>query len=323
MNAHFYLYDATGADEKVEPGDVDIAKLKENHLLWINILDNNEETLQQIAKSINLQKLPLRAISDPKRRPQLENFEDFFRFNIVSVKMNADSHPERQPIDFIVGKNFIVTAHEGEVEYFTKLRKREKAETQFGELDAESFLATLLDLHLVSYFQALEAIEHRVDVFDAKVLKTDMETTDFLSEMVELRTDVSKLRRWLLPHRDIFYSLTRADFKQVADSDSLEHYKMLNQHFESAVDAVESSRDTVLSTFDLYATKSSQLTNKFIRRLTFLTLVTGSLSVIAGILGMNYKVDFFESSNGFWFTVAGMALIAVGLSVLARFKRWI
>ncbi len=98
---------------------------------------------------------------------------------------------------------------------------------------------------------------------------------------------------------------------------------MLNQHFESAVEAIEHSRETVLSVFDLYATKSSQLTNIFIQRLTFLTLITGTISVTAGIMGMNYKVDFFEAQNGFWITVLAMAAMAVGLTFFARYKRWI
>jgi len=79
----------------------------------------------------------------------------------------------------------------------------------------------------------------------------------------------------------------------------------------------------VLSIFDLFATKSSQNLNTFIKRLTFLTLITGSLSVIAGILGMNFKVDFLDSPNGFWVTIAGMSLMTLSLYSFARFKRWI
>jgi Mg2+ and Co2+ transporter CorA len=175
----------------------------------------------------------------------------------------------------------------------------------------------------VSYFRALEIIERRVDKLDESVLKKEMETDDFLSEMVSLRRDVSKLRRWLLPHRDVIYTLSRGDFIPVAESDSHEQYTMLNRHFESAVEAIESSRETVLSVFDLYATKSAKLMNVFIQRLTFLTLVVGTLSVIAGILGMNYKVEFFDSPSGFWFTIAGMVLVAIGLTIFARLKRWI
>ena len=237
--------------------------------------------------------------------------------------LHTDGSPLKFPIDFVVGKNFLVTVHDGEVEYFANFRKREKGETQFGELSAESFVAALLDLHVVSYFQALDTIEKRVDKLDSKILKKELETDEFLAQMVGLRSDVSKLRRWLIPHRELIYGFLRADFQQIAKSGSLELYKTLEGHFENAVEAIESSRQTVLSAFDLYATKSAQLTNVFIKRLTFLTLVTGTLSVIAGILGMNYKVSFFESENGFWITIGGMVLVAIGLAVFARSRRWI
>jgi Mg2+ and Co2+ transporter CorA len=65
------------------------------------------------------------------------------------------------------------------------------------------------------------------------------------------------------------------------------------------------------------------MTNTFVQRLTFLTLLTGSLAVIAGILGMNFKADIFDMENGFWMTVGGLAVVAVGLTIFARFKRWI
>jgi len=158
---------------------------------------------------------------------------------------------------------------------------------------------------------------------DERILRKELETEDFLKEMVRMRRDVSKLRRWLTPHREIFYSLSRADFHQIAESDSVEQYKTLNQHFENAIVAVENSRDSVLSVFELYATKSAQMTNTFVQRLTFLTLLTGSLAVIAGILGMNFKAEIFDAENGFWLTVAGLVAVGAGLTAFARFKRWI
>jgi Mg2+ and Co2+ transporter CorA len=141
--------------------------------------------------------------------------------------------------------------------------------------------------------------------------------------MVKLRHDVSLLRRWLVPHREIFYALSRADFHQIAESDAQRDYEMLNQHFEQAVDAVDNARESVVSVFELYATKSAQLTNTFVQRLTFLTLLTGSLAVIAGILGMNFKAAIFEYDNGFWFTVGGLLIIAIGLTGYASWKKWI
>lgn len=318
-----YLYDAKGEDEEIDLAKFDIRRLAERQLLWVNVPTRDQGTLEKVTSRLNVENVPCRKVLDDSGYPEIEKYENFFRFCVHSVVAKRDAAPEKKMIDFIVGKNFVVTVHEGDVEYFNEFREREKGETQFGELDAESFVATLLDLNTISYFLALNEIEKQVDDMDERVLKTDLESEEFLKEMVRLRRDVTRLRRWLMPHREIFYALSRADFQQIAESDSAEEYRMLSQHFETAVDAVEHSRESVLGVFELYATKSSQMTNTFVQRLTFLTLLTGSLAVFAGILGMNFKADIFEAENGFWMTIAGLAGLAGTLTIVARYKRWI
>lgn len=322
-NVTAYLYDAAGHDEEVGLEDVDIENLEENQLLWVKVLKRDEDLLDRVTSALKVDHVPCKAVVRDSGPLDIDRFETFFRFCVDSVITSEDKPPERLMVDYIVGKNFIVTVHEGEVGYFEELRNREKGETPLGDLDAESFLATLLDLNIVSYFHAIDEVERRVDEMDDLILQRDLDTEKFLREMVGLRRDVSKLRRWLMPHREIFYSLSRADFHQIAESDSGEQYTMLNQHFDNAVDAVENSRDTVLSVFELYATKSAQMTNIFVQRLTFLTLLTGSLAVIAGVMGMNFKAEIFDIENGFWITVAGLVIVAGGLTTYARFRRWI
>ncbi len=318
-----YLYNAKGHDEEISLDEIDVDSLKEDQLLWVNVRRRDEALLNEVATTLKVNNVPCKSVIKDSGPLEIDRFETFFRFCVDSIVTEKGSPPQRLMIDYIVGKNFIVTVHEGEVEYFAEFRNREKGETPLGELDAESFLATLLDLNIVSYFHAVDEIERRVDDADEQVLRRDLETEDFLKSMVGLRRDVSQLRRWLMPHREIFYSLSRADFHQVAESRSSEQYTMLSQHFENAVDAVENSRDMVLSVFELYATKSAQITNIFVQRLTFLTLITGSVAVIAGVLGMNFKSDIFDAENGFWITVVGLILVGIVLTILARYKRWI
>jgi magnesium transporter len=318
-----YLYDATGEDKEISIEEIDPGRLAEKQLLWVNLVKRDKAVLEKLVQILKIEHVPIDRVIDDSHRPDLDRFETFFRFCTNSVVVEKGKAPQKQMIDYVVGKNFVLTVHEGEVASFNEFIERQKGETPIGELDAESFLATLLDLNIVTYFRAVEQLERRVDKTDEKILKKELETEEFLKEMVDLRRDASRLRRWLMPHREVFYALSRADFHQIAESDSAEEFRMLNQHFESAVDAVEHSRDQVLSVFELYATKSSQMTNTFVQRLTFLTLLTGSLAVIAGILGMNFKADIFDAQNGFWMTVAGLAVVAVVLTIYARFKRWI
>ncbi|MDQ3799500.1 MAG: CorA family divalent cation transporter [Acidobacteriota bacterium] len=323
-NIYTYLYDARGNDKEITFSGVESIQLEKSHLLWINILKRDEELIRRVTAQLGLKNVPIKAIMSLTERPTLDNFENYYRFSVSSVEQTKSGLLRRIPICYLVGKNFVLTVHDGEIDYFLEFRDREKGETQIGDLDAESFLATLLDLHIVTYFRALEKIEDAVDKMDVEILRKDLKDEDFLKETVRLKSDVAKLRRWLLPHRDVFYALTRSDFLPVAESDSTKDFQRLTQHFENAVDAVESSRDTVLSLFDLYATRAAHKMSNFIKRLTFVTVIVGTLGVVAGVWGMNFEVGYFKSAEqGFWMTVGGMGFFIILSVILGKIFRWI
>ncbi len=324
MEVTAYLYDSDGNDRNIDLEKLENEKIGENQLLWINIPHRKEEIIEKVVSTLSLRNVPVKSILNETERPKVDIFDDFYRIFIISVKAENSEKVKKLPIDFLVGKNFVITIHNGNVDYFDELRESEKGETNLGELDVESFITTLLDLHIVSYFRVLEEIEERVDELDETVLQGDLETHEFLAEMVRLRQTVSKLRRWFMPHRDVFYALSRPDFQQLTESDSAESFRMLDQHFESAVDAIESSRDTVLSLFELYATKSAQMMNVFIQRLTFITLLVGGLGALAGIWGMNFEVEYFKAAEyGFWLTIGSMLLLVIILTTIGKIKKWI
>jgi magnesium transporter len=324
MDVYTYLYDARGNDKEIKLAEVDCSRLRTNQLLWVNVMKREKSVIESVIDQLNLKDVPVKGIMSINERPELDKFDAFYRFSIASVEHTENGHLKRVPIDYVVGENFVITIHDGPIEYFQEFRDREKGETQIGELDAESFLATLLDLHIVTYFRALEKIEAAVDRLDVDILKKDLKDEDFLRDTVRLKSDVARLRRWFLPHRDIFYALARPDFLPVAQSDSLKDFQMLSSHFENAVDAIETARDTVLSLFDLYTTRAAHKMNNFIKRLTFVTFIVGSLGAIAGIWGMNFEVHYFKSAEqGFWMTIGGMGLLTVVLTGLAKFMDWI
>jgi magnesium/cobalt transport protein CorA len=318
-----YLYDADGSDRKIDLEQDTLGKLNDKQLLWVNILERDEETVRYVTQTLHLEKVPIKGILRIAERPKIFKFKEYYHFFIISVEMDENDNLRPIPIDFLVGKNFVITVHDGDVNYLQEFAKRERGEAGIGELDAESFVATMLDLHIVSYFRVLEDIEETVDRMDDRILQRDLRNEEFLNQMVRLRNNVSRLRRWFLPHRDIFYALSRPDFKRIAESDSFENFQELNSHFESAVDAIESSRNTVLSLFDLFTTKSSHNMNNQVRRLTFVTLIVGGLGAIAGVWGMNFEVEYFKwAETGFWMTMLAMGLYVLGAILLGKILRW-
>ena len=323
MKVLAYLYDAEGNDKKVDLDANVLNGLNDKQLLWINILERDRDVIKSVADTLQLKCVPIEGILRVAERPKVFKYKDFYHFFIVSVDSDENGKLFPIPIDYLVGKNYVITVHDGDVNYLQEFGQHKKGENNIGELDAESFVATMLDLHIVSYFRALEDIEEIVDKMDDGILQKDWKDEDFLKQMVRLRGDVSKLRRWFLPHRDVFYALSRPDFKRISESEDAELFQTLNQHFETAVNAIESSRDTVLSLFDLYTTKTSHRMNNTMKRLTFITLMVGGMGVVAGVLGMNFEEEFFKSSIGFWIAISLMIASTGGLTLLAWMKDWI
>lgn len=323
MSIKAVLYDAGGNDREVSLEDIRAGELTDRKLLWIDLCARDRDLLDEVSKRLELKDIPCDRILSVSRRPELTNFEQFFTVSIDSIATTENEPPARVPIDYVVGPNFVISIHDRPVPYFEELKEREKGETLLGELDAESFIAALLDLHIVSYFRAIEFVEERVDELDEQVISRDLTTDEFLAEMVKLRRWISDMRRWLMPHRELVYAFARSDYQHLSKSQALEDFKILSQHFEGGVAGIDSAREKVMGTFSLYATKSDQIMNQFIQKLTVITFLAGILGVLAGILGMNFHSDIFEMENGLWFALGTMALIAIVLTVIARRKHWI
>lgn len=323
MEIKAYLYDSNGEDREIEYASGIRERLSEDQLLWINILKREKSLIERVIKDLKFENAPVREFLNTDERPKLDKYENYYRLFINSVSITKKSRLNRVPIDFLIGKNTVITIQDGEVDYFAEFRELEEGERHIGEMDAETFVATLLDLHIVTFFRAVELIERDVDNFDEEILTSDLDDEEFFAQMLGLRRDVSKLRKWLLPHRDVFYALARPDFERIAESESAGHFQNLNRRFESAVNAIEDLRDTVLSLFDLYATHTSHLTNDLMRRLTFATIMFGAMGVIVGALGMNFDAGFFDTRNGFWIALLGLGLFSFTLILTARFRKWI
>ena len=97
----------------------------------------------------------------------------------------------------------------------------------------------------------------------------------------------------------------------------------MSKRYERVVDAVENARDLVVGSYELLSTRLSQRTNESMRLLTFVTVLLGSLAVIAGMLGMNFRAGIFDTgSEGFWTAVGLMAVLVLAALLLARLRGW-
>jgi Mg2+ and Co2+ transporter CorA len=97
----------------------------------------------------------------------------------------------------------------------------------------------------------------------------------------------------------------------------------LTERLDRAVDSIENLRDLLLGTFDIHMGRAAQDANDVMKRLTLLSGVLLPAVVLAGIMGMNFQMPWFQNGNNFWLVILAMVAFGVSLLVIARLRRWL
>jgi magnesium transporter len=70
-------------------------------------------------------------------------------------------------------------------------------------------------------------------------------------------------------------------------------------------------------------TRTAQRTNDIMRVLTLVSVVLLPSVVLAGVMGMNFRVGLFENPDLFWVVIGLMGLMALSTLVWARWRGWL
>jgi magnesium transporter len=181
-------------------------------------------------------------------------------------------------------------------------------------------MSSLVDGVLDGYFLIVEMIEREIDDLDQLALH-GRRGEDVLSRIVALRRRIGLVRRTLEPHRRALSTLALPEMK-VAEAVG-RPWPGLVDRLESAMEAIEGLRESLLGTFDIHMGRVSQRANDVMRTLTLLSAVLLPAVVLAGIMGMNFKLEFFDTSANFWLVLGGMAGLAAAILLVARWREWL
>jgi Mg2+ and Co2+ transporter CorA len=312
------LFDSTRLDSReIDLAAIDMADVGDTRLLWIDATEAQD--VEAVLRRLALPGDIAERVRDPGTAPDLLHTDAGFWLRAHGLREGRDAAFEPLPIDIVAARNVVVTLRCAGAD---KAHGLDLLQTHgaLGRLDSERFVAALLHGVLTTYFDAVDTIEARVERVEETILAPDDE--DCIEELRQLVRSTSRMRRSLAAHRKVFSGLARPDFGRCDDDAPRRQFAALDDKYERAMDVVENSRDLVIDCFELFSSRTALSTNETMRALTFLTVLIGGLAVAAGILGMNFKVAFFTSENGFWITLGAMGALTTAAVLIARRRRW-
>jgi magnesium transporter len=322
MTVRARLYDARGDDRDLDIAHLDLKRIDDDQLAWIDIDERAEADLDAVARALELEPRIFRQLSAERQRPRLVRQPDRIALTVVAIDPNeAGNGVTTRSLDLIVGRNLVVTVHDGPLHAIDEYEDQLRDERELGLLNAGAFMTGVVDGVIRAYLREVEAIEREIDHLDSIALQSSRGHDDFLDAVVALRRRIALVRRSLTPNRDALMPLLRPDFE--VHGDIVEAWPGIVDRLEQAISAVENARELLVGSFDIYMGRSAQHSNDVTTSLTLLSSITLPAIVLAGVMGMNFKIPFFENASNFNLVVGAMAVFSVGIVLVARWRRWI
>ena len=320
MTVRATLYQTRGDDRTVELGEVVPGKIKDDQLLWIDLEGRDPGELQEAAAAVGLDDdRSLIRLSRQGSRARILRLPDRVILTLGAVNPE-DPDARRHELDIVVGANHVITVHDERLDALTGYADAIAEEQELGRLDAASFTAGVIDAVIGAFFRQIESIEREIDRLDEVAVQRPRDG-EFLQRVLEVRRRIARLRRALAPNREALLPLSRPDFELRADLGPI--WPGIVERLERAIDAVENARELLVGSFDLYLGRTSQRTNDVMKALTLVSAVVLPGVVLAGIMGMNFHLAFFDEPSNFFLVLGAMLASSAVILLVARWRAWI
>ena len=309
------------AVEEISDWEERLPKLRSSSVLWIDLERPDERELDELAAALDLSQGSVRLLKERAREaPCFEDFESY-----LHVAVQAPAGPgELTVLSCLVAEHWVVTVRDRELDVLNTFRDRASGSGDTGALEGLEFLANLLEWVFESYFDAFEQIDVVLEEIEAQAMAGDFDSSDdVLARLVDARHEVGRLRRALTSHREAILALTRPELDAISSSGSAERFAELRSRLESAIDAARDSRESVVGSFDVLLATTGQRTNEIMKVLTLVSVLILPGTLLAGVMGMNFRLGLFDNAVYFWVVVAAMAIIAVATLAIARMRDWV
>jgi magnesium transporter len=294
--------------------------MKAGYNVWVDLVNPTPLELSSIQQSFQLDKLAIEEYLNKSKKPQVRVVDNHKFVLALDMKFKDAKTLGTEGVHLFVGRGWLVTIHSNKVDLqsriLTLFEQKNKTVIE-SSIDAlfYNILASLID----SYEQLLTAIELSVTDFEQRTLykpsRRMLEYLDSLSRQVII------LRRHFWHMRDIINFLTHTE----EDKEDVKYLKIVYDDINQLIELVESYRDTINSTRELYIANVSLQMSDTMKTLTIFSAILLPLTFISSIYGMNGLdlQNFFDFSIGFAIVLATMGAITVGLFIFFKKKQWI
>ncbi|MDD5226207.1 MAG: magnesium/cobalt transporter CorA [Candidatus Omnitrophica bacterium] len=298
---------------------------EKDSLLWVDFENPTEFESDSLVEIFNFHPLAVEDCILDHSEPKVDDYEEYLFLVVHALTMlreNGQKELSTIELNLFLGPNYVVTFHKEPIESVTQdiLRAQQKPAGIMGS-GADLLVHTILD-HLVDrYLPVFHQYEDKADLLE-KDMFDKSPSREKLATLLQLKQDISTLRRIVGPQRDTLHFLTR-NAGRFIKAKHLIYFRDISDHLFRIASLANGMYDHLTSMMEVYFSYLSSELNVVMKRLTVVATLTMPAVMIASIYGMNFReIPYATHQHGFWGIMIFTAIVTGVMAVWMRIKKW-
>ncbi len=319
-----FLVTDTGVEFLTGPADGQFAPIEPPPVdrdAWIHLVSKDQAELSRVLSHFQIHPLSIEDLVTPNARIKMERFPNYTFLTFRGLHLEG-RHIISKNFHFIIrGRTLITVSDDPRNTVRDLVREGGDGHPMVAGRGVEFVLHRILDIETDHTLGIVHRIDSIADVYEHRLLEYDRAVN--IGHVYELRNALQTIKKVTLMHKEVL-DLMPEQNRQFFREESAAFFRDVRDHAIKALDIVDSVIQSINGALEAYITISTRRTNDIIRVLTVMTAIMLPLTVITGIYGMNFKwMPLLDSAWGFGASLALMAIIAGGMLVFFRWRRWL
>jgi magnesium transporter len=305
----------------------------EASFVWVDMLEPGEADRKILEESFRLHPTSIDDMLAEAPTPKIERFDTYLYvvWHALAPGWEAAEDFHLSDLDLMIGKNFLLTAHNIELPSVVNARASILKHPEILRKGPAFVAYVIADVLTDRYLPLMDRLERDIDGLEHAVLRDPGPRV--LEQIFTLKDKLARVRRMGAHQRDVLARMSRGPGHHEVEIIPAHVQPFLRDAYDDfvrVVDLADSFREIVNSAMDAYLGMQGHKLNEIMKVLTLMSTIMLPLTFIAGVYGMNFDPDSSPQNMpelrwryGYLFALGIMAATVIGLLVYFRRKRWL
>src|SRR5262249_2536972 len=187
--------------------------------VWLDMCEPDADDLATISEELNLHPLAVEDAVQEHQRPKLDRYDTHLFVTAYSVALDvASGELVTSEVAAFITHNALVTVRKSENFDIEGMLARWDASLDLAKYGVSFLLHGLLDFVVDSHFSAVQTLDDEIETLEDLLFDDKRPEMAVQRRSFELRKSLVRLRRVVLPMREVVNSLMRRDLHTVEDA---------------------------------------------------------------------------------------------------------